>query len=252
MIDTKAKDQRQVVIYTRSSQGRNTKETVSCDTQIEYCCNFAKFRKLTVLADYRDEDMSGAKAENRPGLQAALSHACQKKAILLVFNMSRLAHSTKETVQIAKRLKEAGADFASIDDKINTTLDKGRFFFGVMAAMAKLERVHISERTSEAMLSHQASGKLMGSVPPYGYMIDPKDGNQLIPNSYESKVIKRVLQLHNDQGLSLRNICAKLTEEGYNPRRRKVIVEGKETFVNKDWSHSTVKKILDREAIATA
>jgi hypothetical protein len=48
----------------------------------------------TLSSLHVDAGLSGSRSDNRPALQKALSAACQDKAALVVYNLSRLARST--------------------------------------------------------------------------------------------------------------------------------------------------------------
>jgi site-specific DNA recombinase len=90
-------------------------------------------------------------AENRPGLQAALTEVCRTKGALVVYSLSRLARSTKDAISIAERLERAGADLVSLSEKIDTTSAAGKMLFRMLAVLAEFERDLISERTWGAM-----------------------------------------------------------------------------------------------------
>ena len=45
--------------------------------------------------------------ENRKGLQDALKLACQRKAALVVYSLSRLARSTRDAIDISERLERS-------------------------------------------------------------------------------------------------------------------------------------------------
>src|SRR5262249_23218430 len=61
----------------------------------------------TVVAEYKDKDVSGERADNRPGLQKANAAACERKAVLCVYSLSRLARCTKDAIDLAERLSAA-------------------------------------------------------------------------------------------------------------------------------------------------
>jgi DNA invertase Pin-like site-specific DNA recombinase len=42
-----------------------------------------------VIGRKHDNDMSGGRADNRPGLQAAIALACKRKAVLVVYRLDR-------------------------------------------------------------------------------------------------------------------------------------------------------------------
>lgn len=65
------------------------------------------------------EVMSGGRAANRPELLKAISLACKVRGILVVYSLSRLARSVKDTLLIAERLEKSGANLASLSERID-------------------------------------------------------------------------------------------------------------------------------------
>jgi DNA invertase Pin-like site-specific DNA recombinase len=114
-----------------------------------------------VVAQHHDKDLSGERGDNRPGLQRAITAACDRKAVLCVYSLSRLARCTKDAIDLAERLSAAGADLAVIQENVNTRSPMGRFVFILFSALAELEHEQVAERTSTAMLRHQAKGRRM-------------------------------------------------------------------------------------------
>lgn len=223
------------VIYTRFSPRRNAEQCESCMTQFDYCRKYCDLNNLEVIKDCKDEAKSGASAANRPGLQTALEYACKHKAVLVVYSLSRLARNTKEAIEISERLDKAGADLASLHEKIDTTTAMGRFVFKLLAALAELEREQIAERTSEAMLNHQSNGRRMSDKTPYGWTRDPDNPKLLIENESEQAAIKHIIELHRS-GFGYRLICRALAGEG-------ILCRGG------SWHHTSVSKILKRAGL---
>jgi len=59
----------QAVLYARFSPRPNAEECDSAKKQLERCRPYSEGRGYTVIAEHKDEDLSGARADNRPGLQ---------------------------------------------------------------------------------------------------------------------------------------------------------------------------------------
>ena len=76
--------------------------------------------------------ISGGRADNRPGLQAALADACKRRGVLVVYSLSRVARSTRDALAIAERLDKAGADLVCIE----TMVDLREAVLAVRAARA--------------------------------------------------------------------------------------------------------------------
>ena len=226
---------RAVVLYARFSPRPNAAECESVEMQLERLRAWCMAHGHAILAEYEDRDRSGARADNRPGLQAAMAHACRERAILAVYSLSRLARNTRDAIDLADRLSRASADLASLRDAVDTSTPTGRFFFTVLAALAQLEREQIAERTADAMQRHQSAGRRMSASPPWGTMIDPENPARLVPCPSEEAITRDILALHAG-GMSFRAIARELEARGV-PRRGK-----------RGWNHEVVRAIVARFA----
>ena len=212
--------------YIRVSTEGQATDGVSLDAQRAKIEAWAMLNDYELTAVHVDAGISGKGMANRPGLQAALAD-CRKGSALVVYSLSRLARSTKDTIEISERLAKSGADLVSLSEKIDTTSAAGKMVFRMMAVLAEFERDQISERTATAMQFKKSKGELVGAVP-YGYRCD--DGVNLIPDEKEQEAIALIKEL-NGKGLSLRNIASRLEAKGYIPR-------------GKVWYAKTISNIL--------
>lgn len=220
--------------YVRVSTEGQVSEGVSLDAQE------AKIRTWCDLNDYNlmgikvDAGISGARADNRPGLQSALSEACRNQAALVVYSLSRLARSTRDTLALVDRLERHKADLVSISEKIDTTNAAGKMVFRMLAVLNEFERDQISERTKAAMEHLRRNNRRISSKIPYGYDLSV-DGKTLIVNQKQQDAIAMMKELRGE-GLSLRKIGAHL-------ERNKIYTQS-----GGKWGATTIKQILDREA----
>lgn len=219
--------------YLRVSTEDQAREGVSLDAQRSKIEAWATLAGFELEAVHTDAGLSGCKASNRPGLQAALTDACKHKAALVVYSLSRLARSTKDAISISERLNKAGADLVSISEKIDTTSAAGKMVFRLLAVMAEFERDVISERTRTALQHMRAQGKLVGQVP-FGFDLN-SDGETLTPNDKEQGAIRHMHSLRAE-GKSLRRIAADLEACGIK------------TKSGKPWAAEVVRGILQRTA----
>jgi DNA invertase Pin-like site-specific DNA recombinase len=127
----------QAVIYARFSPRPNAEECDSVEKQLERCRSYCKAHGYDVIAEQDDEDMSGGRADNRPGLQAAIALACKAKAVLVVYKLDRLARNTRDALDVLERLQRSKADLASLVEQINSRSPMGKFFFTQVAAFAE-------------------------------------------------------------------------------------------------------------------
>lgn len=222
------------VIYARFSPRPCPDACDSVEKQLERCLAYCASHGYAVLAECHDKDLSGGRADNRPGLQEAVVLACRHKAVLVVSALSRLARCTRDAIDLAERLSAAGADLAVIQESVNTRSPMGRFIFTLFSALAQLEREQIAERTSSAMLRHQAQGRRMTRPDrcPYGWRPDPADLDRLVEDPQEQLTIARILE-ERRQGKGLRAIARALDQAGIACRGRR-------------WSHSVIRSILIR------
>ena len=191
---------------------------VSLDAQRERINAWCLLNGYTLAAVHVDAGISGKRSDNRPALQAALDAVC----------------STKDTLTIADRLERAGADLASLSEKIDTTSAAGKMVFRMLAVLAEFERDLVSERTTVAMQHKRNQGERVGTVP-YGFELCD-DGVQLRRNDDEQRVLELINELRAD-GFTLRAIAAELNRRGITTKKG-----------NNVWKVSSVQRILARAA----
>lgn len=199
--------------YIRVSTEGQATDGVSLDAQRAKIAAWADLNGYTLAGLFEDAGISGTKAD-RPGLAAALA-AVGKGDALVVYSLSRLARSTRHTLDISERLDKAGADLVSLSERIDTTSAAGRMVFRMLAVLAEFERDQIAERTSAALQHKKSHGQRVGAVP-YGYTL-ADDGKTLEPNEVERAVIREARAL-KAAGLSLRKIAAELARRGFYAR----------------------------------
>jgi DNA invertase Pin-like site-specific DNA recombinase len=207
----------EAVGYVRVSTEEQVAGGVSLEAQRARIEGYCALHDLALVEIHADEGISGKRADNRPGLQRAIDDACRRRAILVVYSLSRLARSTRDAIEIADRMGKAGADLVSITERIDTTSGMGRFFFTTIAALAQLERDLISERTTMALAHKRQQGQRVSHEIPLGYKL-AKDGVRLVANPKEQAIVERIVKLRR-RGLSSRQIIAELEAVGMRPKR---------------------------------
>ena len=196
--------------YVRVSTTMQVQDGVSLEAQR------AKIEAWCALQDYPladlwvDAGVSGAKMQNRPGLQAALQ-ACGPGDVLVVYSLSRLSRSVRDTLDLSDRLTQAGVDLVSLSEKIDTTSAAGKMVFRLLSVMAEFERDQIVERVKFGMAYKKARKGRVGTIN-YGYQL-ATDGVTLIEDDHEQR-IRAAMRQDRQSGLSLRAIVARLQERG--------------------------------------
>lgn len=225
--------QQSAIGYIRVSTDGQATDGVSLDAQRARIEAWCLANEMTLGEVFVDAGLSGGRSDNRPGLQSALESVCKSHGVLIVYSLSRLARSTKDTIAIGERLGKSAADLVSLSERIDTTSAAGKMMFRMLAVLAEFERDQISERTTTAMRFKASQGQRVGKVP-FGFNLDA-DGINLVANPIEQQAIQIINELR-DRGDSLRKIAAELTSRGIPTK------EGK------PWTHSTVQRIVDRSA----
>ena len=198
----------QIVGYVRVSTDEQVRNGQSLDAQKASIREWAERAHIQVIRVFEDAGISGTKLRQRPALQDALRLSCEQKSVLVVYSLSRLSRSTKDTLQIAERLDKAGADLVSLSEQIDTTSASGKMLFRLMAVLNEFERDQISERTS-ASLQHMKAQGLVYSPVPYGYR---REGDRLIPVEEELQTIEMMKDFRN-LGKSYQWIATYLAEK---------------------------------------
>ena len=233
-IKRKGTDEMQTAIgYVRVSTEDQANEGVSLDAQKAKLAAWCVANDYSLSVLHVDAGLSGGRADNRPGLQSALDQACKTKSALVVYSLSRLARSTKDTLSIGERLDRAGADLVSLSEKIDTTSAAGKMVFRLMAVMAEFERDQVSERTKMAIAHKRSRNERIGTIP-FGYDV-ADDAKTLIENADEQATIRTIFTLRA-RGLSLRDIATELTVNQYRAKKG-----------GTKWTHTAVGRILNRK-----
>lgn len=204
--------------YIRVSTQGQVADGVSVEMQEEKIRQWAALNDAEIVSIQSDEGLSG-KNTVRPGLQRALAQVAKHRGALVVYSLSRLSRSTRDTLQIAEQLDKAGADLVVLAEKVDTTTASGRMVFRMMAAMAEFEREQLSERTSHAMQYLKTQGRRVGSIP-HGYRL-ADDGESLEVNEAEQEIVYLARQLRAE-GWTLQAISNELERRGaFNREGRK-------------------------------
>ena len=198
---------RDVIGYVRVSTEQQASEGISLEAQKARIVSWCELNECRLAGIYVDAGLSGKRADNRPELQKAIEAVVRCRGILLVYSLSRLARSTKDTLSISDRLEKADADLVSLSEKIDTTSAAGKMVFRMLAVLAEFERDLVSERTVSALQHKRQRGGRMGQIP-YGYMVGA-DGDTLVPAEFEQRVIRDVQEMRL-AGCTLRAIAEEL------------------------------------------
>lgn len=208
------KDNR-AVLYIRVS---TDEQSASIEAQRETCIRLANQRRYEIVAEFVDENVSGAiTIDKRPALKRALRALADDQADrLIVAKLDRLARNVRVALEIDEDYATChgwGIVFGDMD--IDTSTAVGKMQLSMFASVARFERDRISERTREALAIKRAQGVRLGR-----------------PSTLPREIVARIVA-ERDAGSSLRAIAGGLIRDGVPT------AQGGRT-----WHASTVRKVL--------
>lgn len=106
------------------------------------------------------ESVSG-KDKNRPKLQEMLEYI-REGDTLYIHDLSRLARSTKDLLEIIELLQKKGVKLVSNKEKIDTSSANGKLMITMIAAINEFERENLLERQREGIAVAKRAGKYKG------------------------------------------------------------------------------------------
>ena len=148
-----------VAIYARVS---TTSHGQDVGLQTRELRQFAEARGWTVVGEYVDEGVSGAK-DSRPELNRLMADAHKRRFdIVCVWRFDRFARSVSHLLRALETFKALGIDFVSFSEQMDTSTPAGKMVFTVLGAVAELERSLIAERVRAGLRNARSKGKKLG------------------------------------------------------------------------------------------
>jgi DNA invertase Pin-like site-specific DNA recombinase len=170
-------------------------------------------------------EIESGKKNDRPELARALGHARRAKATLVVAKLDRLARN----VAFLSALMDSTVPFVACDNP-----EANRLTLHILSAVAEAEAKAISDRTKAALAAYKARGGMLGSARPGHWdgredkrlgglakarMASGKEKAKRAKEAYADLV--PAVQTMKAEGLSLRDMAARLNADGHTTRRGK-------------------------------
>ncbi len=187
-----------LVAYYRVSTERQGQSGLGLDAQRSAVAAYAGGSGL--LGEFVEVE-SGRK-DNRPQLTAALALCRQKRAVLVIAKLDRLARS----VAFISNLMESGVEFVAVDMP-----QANRLTLHILAAVAEHEREMISQRTRVALAAARARGTRLGNPRPDTTRASAIASEHAL--AFRVRIAPTICALHAE-GRTLRNIATQLNMRG--------------------------------------
>ncbi len=146
-------------IYTRVS---TTGQTV--ENQLKILREYADKNGYTVVHEYNDEGISGAKGrDKRPEFDALIKDATRKKFdMILTFSVCRLGRSLSDLVSFLNDMNSIGCDLYIHQSGISSKSASGKMLFQMIGVFSEFEREMIRERVIAGQKRYVKNGGKMG------------------------------------------------------------------------------------------
>ena len=212
------------LLYVRVSTGRQAREGHSLESQP------ALLTTAATAAGYRVEVVSetgSGRRTSRPALQDALARLKRGEAqALYAVDIDRLARSTVHLLEIANAAHRQGWRLVVTSADVDSSTPAGEMFLTMAAAFAQYESRMISARVKRQHEARRDRGDVWGAT------TGPR-------SPLPAATVSSIVNLH-DEGLSLRAIAARLTDDGIPTAR------------GGTWAAATVRAVLNSPAVRTA
>ena len=231
-----------VVAYLRVSTDRQVEHGHGLDVQRSAIKAWAKRHGHRIVATFSDEGVSGSNGwETREALPEALRALQDGRAKgLAVYRLDRLARDLVAQEMFLREVKKLGGEIFSTSPGEAGYLaddpdDPSRALIRqILGAVSEYERKIIALRLKAGRQHKAKKGGFAFGAPPLGYRSVDKE---LKTDPDEQAAVARMVELR-EEGLTIREIAARLGEEGFKTKRGKSV-----------WHPTTVARVLDRSPL---
>jgi site-specific DNA recombinase len=236
----------QVVSYRRVSTVKQVTEGEGLEIQLERINNFCSFNNYTLISEFTDEGVSGAKdVVDRPGMLSLLEYCKNPKNkinYVIVDKVDRLSRDLYQQLFIEKELlihniKILYADQTTLNGE-SIVLDAMKKMMGVFAEM---ERKMINQRLADGMNKKAEGGSKPAGRQPFGYSYDSNRKGTIV-NEAEAVTVRNIYTLRN-KGFSLNHIASYLNISTTAEQRSKWCLTNRKRV----WTNQSVRLILTND-----
>ena len=210
------------VAYYRVSTDRQGRSGLGLEAQRAAVAHYAAGRG-ELLAEFTEIE-SGKRSDNRPELVAALAACRQRRAVLVIARLDRLARN----VAFIANLMDSSAEFVAVDMP-----EANRLTLHILAAVAEHEREMISQRTRAALAAARARGTRLGNPRAAEAAPLAHQACRQKAAAFAGAILPLLEQMRRDGG-TLRGIAAELNQRGIKASRGGL------------WHPQTVQSVLAR------
>lgn len=245
--------QKITALYCRLSQeDMREGESLSIENQKFILKKYAEEHGFFNCKFYVDDGYSGASTE-RPAYKEMMNDVENERvSTVIVKDQSRLGRDYLQTGLLMEiTFPQYDVRFIAVNDGVDS-INGVNDFAGIKNYFNDLYARDTSKKIRAVQRAKGERGERVGTTIPYGYMKDPVNPKQIIPDPETAPIVKRIFEA-NASGAGIIKICDMLTRE-------KILSPSVYTFQrdgnrsgNPDmdrpyhWSHTTVRKMLSNQ-----
>ena len=225
-----------VIAYYRVSTDMQVDSGAGLAAQEDICKAWCAKNNTAIAESFVEKAISGAAPlDKRPALFNAIS-ALQKGDVLLISRLDRLSRDLYGGIMIDEAVAHQKAKIVSAAGEGTDSDDPAsKMIREMIRVVAGFERNITQFRIKAAMAAKKARGERVGAIP-FGYKLG--DAKKLVRHPEEGEIVDRIAAYRAD-GLSIRQLAAKLNEEGLLNRK------------GSRWTHDSMYNALKYTAIGT-
>ena len=221
-------DLNRAAIYARvSDKSQAAEDRTSISEQVSDMESYCERRGLIIVSRYQEVGRGWSK--KRPEFQRMLEDARQGRFDTIVcWKSDRLSRGVYPAAVLMEVVEAYGITIESVMDSMDMK------YFGLMAAIGKIEIDNFRERASMGKRGAAKRGRIPIGGLPYGYR-NGEEGNAELEET-EAEVVRRIFRQYVYVGVGTRTIARMLEEDGVRPHQS-----------GRRWHQSHVYRILGNE-----
>ncbi|MCL2773611.1 MAG: recombinase family protein [Oscillospiraceae bacterium] len=251
MMKTKT-DNYDVGIYCRLSRDDNngSSESMSISNQREMLKSYVKDKGWSINDIYIDDGYSGVTFD-RPEFKRMIADIEAGKINLVITkDLSRLGRNYIQTGQYTDFFfPRYGVRYIAVNDNHDSE-DIDNDITPFKNILNEMYAKDISKKVKSARKTSAKQGKFMGSVTPFGYIKNPLNKYQLIPDEETAPIMQRIFKLFAD-GNAARHIADILNRESVSSPAiyyyNKLGKQHPNPKVSNTWTSATIMQLLRNE-----
>ena len=234
------------------SGGERLGESLSIESQRLMLQRYAEEHRFPNIQFYVDDGFSGADF-NRPSFKRMMTDVeCGKVGIVIVKDQSRLGRDYLQTGMLMEiTFPQYDVRFIAVNDGVDSANGVSDFS-GIKNYFNDFYARDTSRKIRAVQRAKGERGERISGATPYGYMRNPENKKELIPDPETALVVKRIFEMCAN-GMGVGKICDVLTKENilapsvYIFQRTGKRI-GQPNFNRPyHWAQTTVRKILSNQ-----